>query len=105
VTQRTAAENVTPDRRPLLEALGTVLRAHKLHAEMTDNGLYITTPDADEPNTTVVARERSDDGDRMWFLTFEGDPLAECDNYPDVVTAIKGLVNTGQEIRRVVRPS
>ncbi|GAA2423246.1 hypothetical protein GCM10010191_39000 [Actinomadura vinacea] len=99
---------MNPDRRPLLESLGTVLRAYKLGAEMTPNGLHVTNPTADgccpeHSSATIVARPRRDDGDRAWFFTLGGCPLAEADNFPDVVTAIKSLVNTGQEIRRIVR--
>ncbi|GAA2414841.1 hypothetical protein GCM10010191_26100 [Actinomadura vinacea] len=99
---------MTPDRRPLLEALGTVLRAHKLAAEMTLDGLHVTNPMAEgccpeRPSTTIVTRRREDDCDRMWFLTADGLPLAEADNFPDVVTAVKSMVNAGQEIRRIVR--
>ncbi|GAA2432064.1 hypothetical protein GCM10010191_52480 [Actinomadura vinacea] len=99
---------MTADRRPLLEALCTVLRAHRLTAEMTPDGLHVTNPETtscrpEHPSATIVARRREDDGGRVWFLTTGGCPLGEADNFPDAVTAIKSLVTAGREIRRIVR--
>lgn len=99
---------MSADRKALLESLGAKLRAHKLKAEMTADGLHVTNPWVEgccprHPYALVVARSRREDGDRMWFWTLGGYPLAEADHFVDAIVAIKGLVAGNQAPSRVGR--
>lgn len=99
---------MTPERRAPLEALGTVLRAHKFRARVTCGGLYVENPDVpgcrvvhpdawrcgeEHPSARLVVRPREDDAGREWVCTSWGYPLAEADHITDVVMAVKTLLD------------
>lgn len=39
---------------------------------------------------TITCREREDDGNRLWFYTSWGDPIAEADRITDAAVIIAG---------------
>ncbi|MQY05834.1 hypothetical protein [Actinomadura macrotermitis] len=89
---------MTPERKAPLEALGMVLRAHKLQARMNPDGLHVLNPHVDgccgpHPSDVVSVRPREDDGGRLWFYTSWGHPFAEADRITDAVLTLKELLN------------
>lgn len=91
---------MTPNATAHLEALGTILRVHGLTAVMTPDGLRVANPDAvgccaPHPADTVSVRRREDDGERAWFLTSWGEPLAPVTCPIDALVAIKGNLAGG----------
>ncbi|WP_344268646.1 hypothetical protein [Actinomadura napierensis] len=88
--------------------MGTVLRAHKIRARMTPDGLHVSNPDAqgcgvgrpgawqcgaDHPSDLLILRSREDDGGRPWFYTSWGHAIAEAHQICNAVTALKSLLN------------
>jgi hypothetical protein len=87
-----------PEHKALLEALGTVLRAHGLRARMSPDGLRVANPDAagcceEHPSDLISVRPREDDGGRLWLYTSWRHPIAEAERIPDAVLALKALLN------------
>ncbi|MQY02671.1 hypothetical protein [Actinomadura macrotermitis] len=89
---------MNPDCKARLDALGTVLRAHGLRAQLTDEGLRVENPGVAgccqaHPSDVISAGPRAEDGGRLWFFTAWRFPVAEADRVTDAVMAIKALLN------------
>jgi len=66
-----------------------------------DHMLHIAAPDA---SATITCRGRAEDGDRLWFFTGDGTPLAEADDehLADAVLLVLGhLRRRAEETARV----
>ncbi|MFC5182827.1 hypothetical protein [Actinomadura harenae] len=80
-----------------LAALAQHLLAHKLFTDLSNTSALITdsqdepwSGSGEVPSVRVVCRERPADGDRLWFFTADGAPLAPHDQVFNAVTEIKG---------------
>lgn len=81
-----------------LYALAERLRVHGLDAERSDGTLTVLTQAGGEPADTLTCRPRPIDGDRLWFLSGSGEPIAEATRIIDAALIVASTVTGGSEV-------
>ncbi|WP_433228090.1 hypothetical protein [Actinomadura formosensis] len=84
-----------PERR--LAALGAHLSARGYQIDFLGTWLKVTNADASgccarRLSDTVTCRARPDDGNRWWYFTSWGEPIAPADQVTDAAVSIQGYL-------------
>lgn len=83
---------VHPEAPGRLAALREHLAARGYQVELKPAGLTVVAPVGDGPRLSdeIVCKPRPSDGNRLWFWTSWGDPIAEADRIVDAAVVIGG---------------
>lgn len=71
-----------------LAALAHLLAACRCGVQHTAAGLAVTMPESDGAPVNVACRRRDSDGGAWWFLTGNGEPLAEAHRVEDAAVRV-----------------
>ncbi|MGK5558147.1 hypothetical protein ACSNOI_41745 [Actinomadura kijaniata] len=89
-----------------LAALAVRVDAYGLRAELTAEGLRVANPnvpgcceDVRHPSDLITCRPRSQDGDRLWFWTSWGEPLAPVHRLDDALVRVRSYLSRADHDR------